>query len=153
MDASTQTYSRPEAMGDVPGICELPLTRAIVQYRDVHEMDAPGGRIEDVGLALVVEGRYAASAEVIDLGSGRVKVLDLSTELVVLDWVYEPTLDHVASLITATAATRDEGPLRQYSFKLGLRILERVGFGPPLYYCNRTNEIVVGTCCRLVVLA
>ena len=130
MDPSTQTYARPEAMGDVPGICELPLTRAIVQYRDVHEMDAPGGRIEDIGLALVVEGRYAASAEVIDLGSGRVKVLDLSTELVVLDWVYEPTLDHVASLITATAATRDESPLRQYSFKLGLRILERVGFGP-----------------------
>ena len=55
MDASTQTYARPEAMGDVPGICELPLTRAIVQYRDVHEMDAPGGRIEDIGLALVVE--------------------------------------------------------------------------------------------------
>jgi hypothetical protein len=130
MDASTQTYARPEAMGDVPGICELPLTRAIVQYRDVHEMDAPGGRIEDIGLALVVEGRYAASAEVVDLGSGRVKVLDLSTELVVLDWVYEPTLDHVASLITATAATRDESALRQYSFKLGLRILERVGFGP-----------------------
>ena len=39
-------------MGDVPGICELPLTRAIVQYRDVHEMDTPGGRIEDIGLAL-----------------------------------------------------------------------------------------------------
>ena len=130
MDPSTQTYARPEAMGDVPGICELPLTRAIVQYRDIHEMDASGGRIEDIGLALVVEGRYAASAEAVDLGSGRVKVLDLSTELVVLDWVYEPTLDHVASLITATAATRDESPLRQYSFKLGLRILERVGFGP-----------------------
>ena len=130
MDSSTQTYARPEAMGDVPGICELRLTRAIVQYRDAHEMDAPGGRIEDIGLALVVEGRYAASAEVIDLGSGRLKVLDLSTELVVLDWVYEPTLDHVASLITATAATRDEGSLQQYSFKLGIRILERVGFGP-----------------------
>lgn len=130
MDSSTQTYARPEAMGDVPGICELPLTRAIVQYRDVHEMDAPGGRIEDIGLALVVEGRYAASAEAIDLGSGRLKVLDLSTELVVLDWAYEPTLDHVASLITATAATRDEGSLQQYSFKLGIRILERVGFGP-----------------------
>jgi hypothetical protein len=130
MDPNTLTFARPEAMGDVPGICELPLTRAVVQYRDVHEMDAPGGRIEDIGLALVVEGRYAASSEVIDLGSGRVKVLDLSTELVVLDWVYEPTLDHVASLITATATTHDEEPLRQYSFKLGLRILERVGFGP-----------------------
>lgn len=130
MDPSTLTHALPEAMGDVPGICELPLTRAVVQYRDVHEMDAPGGRIEDIGLALVVEGRYAASSEVIDLGSGRVKVLDLSTELVVLDWVYEPTLDHVASLITATASVGDQEPLRRYAFRLGLQILQRVGFGP-----------------------
>lgn len=122
--------ARPEAMGDVPGICELPLTRAVVQYRDVHEMDTPGGRIEDIGLALVVEGRYASTAESVDLGSGQVKVLDLSTELVVLDWVYEPTVDHVSELITAAAATRDERGLTQYSRRLGLRVLERVGFGP-----------------------
>jgi hypothetical protein len=122
--------ARPEAMGDVPGICELPLTRAVVQYRDVHEMDTPGGRIEDIGLALVVEGRYAATAEALDLGSGKLKVLDLSTELVVLDWVYEPTLEHVSELITASAATRDPDSLRRYGFQLGLRILERLGFGP-----------------------
>ena len=130
MQLNTTADARPEAMGDVPGICELPLTRAVIQYRDVHEMDDPGGRIEDIGLALVVEGRYAATSEVVDLGSGRVKVLDLSTELVVLDWVYEPTLDHVSELITAAAATRDDDGLRQYSFQLGLRVLERVGFGP-----------------------
>ncbi|HET9947471.1 MAG TPA: hypothetical protein VFQ22_00970 [Longimicrobiales bacterium] len=122
--------TRLEAMGDVPGICELPLTRAVVQYRDVHEMDTPGGRIEDIGLALVVEGRYAATAEALDLGSGKLKVLDLSTELVVLDWVYEPTLQHVNELITATAAAQDREPLRRYAFQLGLRVLERVGFGP-----------------------
>lgn len=122
--------ARPEAMGDVPGICELALSRAIVQYRDVHEMDTPGGRIEDIGLALVVEGRYAASAEAVDLGSGQVKVLDLSTELVVLDWVYEPTLQHVSELITATAGTRDNEPLKRYGFQLALRVLERIGFGP-----------------------
>jgi len=130
MNPSVLTETLPEAMGDVPGICELPLTRAVVQYRDVHEMDAPGGRIEDVGLALVVEGRYASAAEAVDLGSGSMKVLDLSTELVVLDWIYEPTLEHVAGLVTASAATGDEAPLRQYAFRLGLRILERVGFGP-----------------------
>lgn len=127
---STSTETRPEAMGDVPGICELPLTRAVVQYRDHHEMDAAGGRIEDIGLALVVEGRYASTAEVVDLGSGSVKVLDLSTELVVLDWVYDPTVDHVAELITASAATQQSDDLRAYSRKLGLRVLERVGFGP-----------------------
>ncbi|MDX1648196.1 MAG: hypothetical protein R3304_13705, partial [Longimicrobiales bacterium] len=122
--------TRPEAMGDVPGICELPLTRAVVQYRDLHEMDTPGGRIEDIGLALVVEGRYASSSEAVDLGSGTVKVLDLSTELVVLDWVYGPTVDHVGELITAAAATREHDGLQSYSRRLGLRVLERVGFGP-----------------------
>ncbi len=130
MQPNVHADTRPEAMGDVPGICELPLTRAVVQYRDVHEMDTPGGRIEDIGLALVVEGRYAATSEAIDLGSGRVKVLDLSTELVVLDWVYEPTLDHVSELITAAAATHEDDALRRYSLQLGLRILERIGFGP-----------------------
>jgi hypothetical protein len=130
MQTNVYPGARAEAMGDVPGICELPLTRAIVQYRDLHEMDTPGGRIEDIGLAVVVEGKYAATAEALDLGSGKVKVLDLSTELVVLDWVYEPTLEHVTELITASAATRDREALRRYGFRLGLRVLERLGFGP-----------------------
>ncbi len=130
MNLSRLTETLPEAMGDVPGVCELPLTRAVVQYRDVHEMDTPGGRIEDIGLGLVVEGRFASSAEVLDLGSARMKVLDLSTELVVLDWVYEPTLDHVAALVTAAASSHGEDTLRPYAFRLGLRVLQRVGFGP-----------------------
>ena len=54
-------------MADVPGVCELPLTRAVVQYRDLHEIDYPGGRIQDIGLALVLQGRYASSAQVVDL--------------------------------------------------------------------------------------
>ncbi len=122
--------ARPEAMGDVPGVCELPLTRAIVQYRDVHEVDSPGGRIEDVGLAAVVDGRFAAASEVIDLGSGQLKQLDLSTELVVLDWIYEPTAAHLASLVTAAAIGGGRDELRRYAFRLGLRVLERVGYGP-----------------------
>ena len=130
MDLATHIQARPEAMGDVPGICELPLTRAVVQYRELHEMDTPGGRIEDIGLALVVEGRQAGSAEVLDLGSGRIKVLDLSTELVVLDWVYEPTLGYVTELIREAAKTKQDEPLRSYAYKLGLSVLERVGFGP-----------------------
>ena len=130
MDLATLIQARPEAMGDVPGICELPLTRAVVQYRELHEMDTPGGRIEDIGLALVVEGRQAGSAEVLDLGSGRIKVLDLSTELVVLDWVYEPTLGYVTELIREAAKTKQDEPLRSYAYKLGLSVLERVGFGP-----------------------
>lgn len=130
MHLNPTTDARPEAMADVPGICELPLTRAIVQYRDVHEMDTGGGRIEDIGMGLVLDGRFASTAEAIDLGSGRVKVLDLSTELVVLDWAYDPTVEHVSELVTASASTRDGEPLRRYTFQLGLRVLERIGFGP-----------------------
>ncbi|NNF28741.1 MAG: hypothetical protein HKN73_16070, partial [Gemmatimonadetes bacterium] len=69
------TESRPEAMADVPGVCEVPLTRAVVQYRDVHELDYLGGRIQDIGMAVVVEGRFASSSRVIDLGSADVKYL------------------------------------------------------------------------------
>lgn len=129
---STVATGRPEAMADVPGVCEVPLTRAVVQYRDVHEVDLPGGRIQDIGLALVLEGRHAASAEVLDLGSTDVKVLDLSSELVVLDWVYEPTLEHVNELLRGRAsgvegATPD---LSRYCFDMALRVLGRVGYGP-----------------------
>jgi hypothetical protein len=132
---TSQSESRPEAMADVPGVCELTLTRALVQYRNVHEVDVPEGRIEDIGLALVLEGQFASAAQVLDLGSGRVKELDLSAELVVLDWVYEPTLDHVHGLLRASADPSAEGreareALGRYSFDLALRVLRRAGYGP-----------------------
>ena len=117
-------------MADVPGACELPLTRAVVQYRDAHELDTPGGRIQDIGLALVLEGRYASSAEVVDLGSGTVKLLDLSHELVVLDWAYEPTLEHAAALIRGAASGEGGGDLERFCFTVALQVLERVGFSP-----------------------
>jgi len=129
---ATPEADRPEAMSDVPGVCELPLTRAIIQYRDLHEVDLPGGRIQDIGLALVMEGRYASSAEVIDLGSTDVKVLDLSAELVVLDWAYEPTLEHVQALLRQRVESGEEGTgeLRRYCIDMALRVLGRLGFGP-----------------------
>ena len=131
MNPTMLTETLPEAMGDVPGICELPLTRAVVQYRDVHEMDTPGGRIEDIGLAVVVEGRYASSAEALDLGSGQMKILDLSTELVVLDWVYEPTLEHINGLVAAAAASQDQDGLRRYGFRLGAAVPGARRLQPP----------------------
>ena len=130
MNSTFHLDIRPEAMADVPGVCELPLTRAIVQYRDVHEVEVPGGRIQDIGLALVLEGRYAASADVVDLGSSDVKQLDLSHELVVLDWVYEPTLDHASRLVRDAAARGRDGELERFCFQVALRAIERVGFSP-----------------------
>jgi hypothetical protein len=130
MHTNVHVDRRPEAMADVPGVCELPLTRAVVQYRDQHEVDVPGGRIADIGLAVVLEGRYASSAEVLDLGSADVKLLDLSGELVVLDWLYEPTLEHAQELVRQAASGRGRADLERFSAALGLSILERVGFGP-----------------------
>ena len=123
--------SRPEAMADVPGVCEVPLTRAVVQYRDIHEIDHPGGRIQDIGIAVVIEGRFASSARVIDLGSADIKYLDLSSELVVLDWIYDPTLSHIrflANAIEDSPETRIE--LGRYCFEIAVRILNRTGFTP-----------------------
>lgn len=131
---SLHSAARPEAMADVPGVCELPLTRAVVHYRDLHEVDPPGGRIQDIGIALVLEGRFASSAEVLDLGSSAVKILDLSSELVVLDWVYEPTLKHVQGLLMERArgggAVDAAGRLESYSFRMALNLLGRLGYGP-----------------------
>jgi hypothetical protein len=130
MNSSLHLDARPEAMEDVPGVCELPLTRAIVQYRDVHEVEQTGGRIRDIGLALVLEGRYAASADVVDLGSADVKQLDLSHELVVLDWAYEPTLEHASELLRDAASHGRDGELERFCFRVALRAIERVGFSP-----------------------
>lgn len=131
MQSANATESRPDALADVPGICDLPLTRAVVQYRDVHELHHHGGRIRDIGLAVVVSGRFASSARAVDLGSAEVKYLNLATELVILDWVYDPTLAHLRALTEARgehAGRRVQA--RRYCFDLALRVLERRGFTP-----------------------
>jgi hypothetical protein len=129
--------SRPEAMADVQGGCDVALTRGIVLYREREEVEPTGGRIEDLGIGLVLEGRFAAEATVVDLGSGRTRTLDLSGALVVLDWAYEPTVDHIRNLIADEAREGIEGrvrgdrtPLAGYCFDLALRVLRRAGFGP-----------------------
>lgn len=133
MRTALQTGSRPEAMADVPGVCELPLTGAVVQYRDRHEVGAPGGRVRDIGLGLVLDGEYAATAEIVDLGSAEVKVLDLGAELVILDWVYRPTLAHVREILRAGAGGTPGGvgerrEAGRYCFDLALRVVGRLGF-------------------------
>lgn len=142
MNPTLRSEPRPEAMADVQGGCDLTLTRGIVLYREAHERDGVGGRLEDIGLGLVIEGRFAADATVVDLGSGRTKALDLSREIVILDWAYEPTLEHVRTLIrnqhaagesgAQAAAERPAGgvPLASYCFDLALRVLKRAGYGP-----------------------
>ncbi len=118
-------------MADVPGVCELSLTRAVVQYGDAHEMGRRGGLIADIGMAVVLAGRFASAVRAVDLGSGTVKDLNLTTDLVILDWVHQPALAHLDSL--AAAAGHDPGNggrLRSYCFDLATHILDRRGFTP-----------------------
>ncbi len=123
-------------MADVPGICELSLTRAVVQYGNAHEPGRQRGPVRDIGvrdigMAVVLAGRSASRAQSVDLGSGTVRDLDLTTDLVILDWIHAPTLAHLSSLTAATALDLASGvPLRRYCFGLALRILDRRGFTP-----------------------
>jgi len=63
-----------------------------------------------------------------------VRHLDLSAELVIVDWVYEPTLDHVRLLLRSprdlSLASGEvvSGPLRQYCQAITLSVLRRAGF-------------------------
>lgn len=123
--------SRPEAMADVPAVCEVPLTRAVVQYGDGQVRtgrEASGG---DLGLALVLDGSVASRAVCMDLGSGVVRTLDLSTQLVVLDWVYPPTLSHVQDLLGAgTSPPGSPRDLTRTCADILHAVLGRAGFGP-----------------------
>lgn len=149
---------RPEAMADVPGACDLTLTRAVIQYRELMDSGLPGGRIQDIGLGLVLEGKYAGAAQVLDLGSGGLRDMDLGTELVILDWVYEPTLVHVNRLLVADAAGEGVEPgvgldalgdapegsegsgLSRYCFRVAANVLERLGFS----YLTRPTFLRIG---------
>ena len=122
---------RADSIADMPGLCELPLTRAVVQYRDVHEIVPALRAGSDIGLAVVVSGRFASSVRAVDLGSGAARFLDLSSELVILNWVQEAVVARLGRLDRATHADPEAGDrLRRYGFGLALRILGRHGFTP-----------------------
>lgn len=123
---------RPEAMADVPGVCEVPLTRAVVQYREGQDRSGRPPSARDLGLAVVLDGRSPFRASVLDLGSGLPRVLDLSTELVILDWVYTPTLLHLEVLLASGrgAVAADRSRLEGYCSEIARAVLERSGFGP-----------------------
>ncbi len=129
-------FSRAGAFAEFPGVGELSMTRAIVLYRDAQAADGGTTGVDDVGVALVTDGEYAAASEALDLGSGRIRQLDLATEAIILDWVYASTLDYVRMLIRATSGHPVEGEegfgrsLRQYCQDILLGVLGRIGFDP-----------------------
>ena len=123
--------ARPRPTADVVGKADLALTRAIVQYRSAQILGRAAPSPADIGLALIVEGRYAASAAAIDLGSAALRELDLSGELVVLGWMTGASVEQVQDVL---ARVRGDAERRQalgpVCFGLALRILEDLGFTP-----------------------
>lgn len=124
---------RPEALADVPGDAEYDLTRAVVLYRARHlywEQDAPG--LSDLGVALVLDGSFPLVAEAVDLGSGRLHNLDLTVQVVVLDWVNERTLAHVRELRASEVAQGNAwsaaSPLVAYCENLLGEVVRRSGW-------------------------
>lgn len=133
----TAGYARIDALMEFPGTGDLSLTRAIVRYQPEQLVDGSTPCADDIGLALVVDGDYVAAAEAIELGSGRLLHLDLSTTVVILDWVYPSTLDYVRLLLRiprdeefAAAGDGVAGTVRGYCETVALGVLGRLGFGP-----------------------
>ena len=135
MYQETTASAAARKLDDLPAVGELPLARAIVQYRDSQELYNRGGGIHDIGLAAVTEGRAETVVRALDLGSAGAKYLNLSSELVILDWVYDATLARLGAMAAAARAggagdTRPAAELRRYCFGLALRVLSRSGFTP-----------------------
>ncbi len=106
-------------------VCDLPLTRAILIHRGHEDASLPGGRTEDLGLGVILDGRSPARAEILDLGSAEVRTGGLEGPLVILGWVYTSTLK---ALRAGLETGREE--LRQSTFPLALEAIRRAGFGP-----------------------
>ncbi|HEX6938987.1 MAG TPA: hypothetical protein VF158_06205 [Longimicrobiales bacterium] len=132
------SYARFHTLAEFPGPGELSLTRAIVRYREEQRVDGAAPEADDIGVALVVDGDYAAVCEAVDLGSGRSLYLDLSAGVVLLDWVYASTLDYVRILLRIPESralgtfVAEDGrqALRRYCESIALGVLDRMGFDP-----------------------
>ncbi len=108
---------------------EVSLTRAVLPYRDGADGSPPGGRIQDIGLGVVVDGSDPSRADVVDLGSAEPRVVQLSGPLVVMGWLYPSGLRSFGRIL-ADAEEGGRDRVRSLTFALALRALRRAGFGP-----------------------
>ena len=124
--------SRPVGLendSSLTGTFEVTLTRAVLPYGEEGERADSGGRIQDIGLGVVVDGADPARADVLDLGSAEVRVVDLTGPLVVLGWLYP---SGVRSLCRVVEGAGGDGidRTRAFTFNMALRALQGSGFGP-----------------------
>jgi hypothetical protein len=129
MHLHTSTFVGFEHESPLTGTFEVSLTRAVLPYSDLSDRTPPGGRIQDIGLGVVVDGADPARSDILDLGSAEIRVVDLSGPLVILGWLYPSGLRSLRRGVENSS----EGNLeraRAMTFEVALRALQGAGFGP-----------------------
>ena len=129
MDLSLSTGAGFETDASLTGTFQVSLTRAVLPYRDDGDRVLPGGRLGDIGLGVVVDGSDPARADVVDLGSAEIRVVNVTGPLVVLGWLYPSGLRSL-SRVVEDAGLEDMDRTRGFTFSMALRALNSAGFGP-----------------------
>ncbi|MSR22033.1 MAG: hypothetical protein EXR92_00495 [Gemmatimonadetes bacterium] len=111
------------------GTFEVALTRAVLPYRDDGNRIGLGGRIQDIGLGVVMDGTDPARADVLDMGSAEVRVVDLTGPLVVLGWLYPSGVRTLRRIVEGAEADEIDRA-RAFTFGMALRALQGSGYGP-----------------------
>lgn len=129
MSVLDTTNLSTERLPRIPGSPDVSVTGAVVQYRSRHRKGGHPAALDDIGIALVLEGKIASACYALDLGSTVPVELDLSSELVVLGWVGMDTLaeirEYAAEAGNSGRAPRDAGP---FCFGVALRALRTLGY-------------------------
>lgn len=123
----TRPDFKPES--SLTGTFEVSLTRAVLPYRDGSDGSPPGGRIQDIGMGVVVDGSDPVRADVVDLGSAELRVVNLAGPLVVMGWLYPSGLRSFGRVV-ADSESGAETRARAFTFGLAVRTLQGAGFGP-----------------------
>jgi hypothetical protein len=129
MQPHPNAHSGVESESALTGTFEVSLTRAVLPLRDGSDGSPPGGRIQDIGFGVVVDGSDPVRADVIDLGSAEYRVVDLSGPLVVMGWLYPSGLRSLCRVVADTDGNGIERA-RAFTFNMALRALRGAGFGP-----------------------
>jgi hypothetical protein len=129
MQPHVNTHSGVESESALTGTFEVSLTRAVLPFRDGADGSPPGGRIQDIGMGVVVDGSDPVRADVIDLGSAEFRVVDLSGPLVVMGWLYPSGLRSLCRVVADADGSGIERA-RAFTFNMALRALRGAGFGP-----------------------
>jgi hypothetical protein len=129
MDLSVSVGTGSDAAAALTGTFQVSLTRAVLPYGDGRNHVPSGGRLRDIGLGVVVDGSDPARADVIDLGSADMRVVDLTGPLVVLGWLYPSGLRSLHRVVEG-AGPEELDRAKAFTFNMALRVLSSSGFSP-----------------------